>query len=104
MTTQAGPTVLLVVSYALSQGRRVAFRVAAGVALGDFVAMTLSLAGLGGVLSASSALFTAPKLIGAAYLVYLGITLLRAKKSAASPVPKAATPFCACHDWLCMTK
>ena len=72
-----GPTVLLVVSYALSQGRRVAFRVAAGVALGDFVAMTLSLAGLGGVLSASSTLFTILKLIGAAYLVYLGIRLWR---------------------------
>ena len=72
-----GPTVLLVVSYALSQGRRVAVRVAAGVALGDFVAMTLSLAGLGGVLSASSTLFTILKWIGAAYLIYLGVRLWR---------------------------
>jgi threonine/homoserine/homoserine lactone efflux protein len=70
-----GPTVILVVGYALSQGRRVAVRVAAGVALGDFVAMTLSLAGLGGVLSASSTLFTGLKWVGAAYLVYLGIRL-----------------------------
>ncbi len=45
-----GPTVLLVVSYALTQGKRVAVAVAAGVALGDFTAMTLSLAGLGAVL------------------------------------------------------
>ena len=74
-----GPTVLLVVSYALTQGRRVAVATAAGVALGDFVAMTLSLAGLGALLAASAGLFTALKWIGAAYLVYLGIRLWRAR-------------------------
>jgi threonine/homoserine/homoserine lactone efflux protein len=73
-----GPTVLLVVSYALTQGRRVALAMAAGVALGDFTAMTLSLAGLGALLLASATLFTALKWIGAAYLVYLGIRLWRA--------------------------
>jgi len=74
-----GPTVLLVVSYALTQGRRVALATAAGVALGDFTAMTLSLAGLGALLLASASLFTVLKWIGAAYLVYLGIKLWRAK-------------------------
>src|SRR4051812_32598046 len=53
-----GPTVILVVSYALTQGKRVALAVAAGVALGDFTAMTLSLAGLGALLAASATLFT----------------------------------------------
>ena len=43
-----GPTVLLVLSYALSKGRSVAVASAAGVALGDLVAMTASLAGSGG--------------------------------------------------------
>ncbi len=38
-----GPTVLLVLSYALSKGRSVALASAAGVALGDLVAMTASL-------------------------------------------------------------
>ena len=42
-----GPTVLLVLSYALSRGRPVALASAAGVALGDLVAMTASLAGFG---------------------------------------------------------
>jgi len=74
-----GPTVLLVVSYALTQGRRVALATAAGVALGDFTAMTLSLAGLGALLLASASLFTVLKWIGAAYLVYLGIKLWRAR-------------------------
>ena len=79
-----GPTVILVVSYALTQGRRVALAVAAGVALGDFTAMTLSLAGLGALLAASATLFTLLKWIGAAYLVYLGIRLWRAEPRAVS--------------------
>ncbi len=73
-----GPTVLLVVSYALTQGRKVAIATAAGVALGDFTAMTLSLAGLGALLVASATLFTVLKWVGAAYLIYLGIKLWRA--------------------------
>jgi threonine/homoserine/homoserine lactone efflux protein len=67
-----GPTVTLVVSYALSQGRRAAFATAFGTALGDLVAMTLSLLGLGALLAASATLFTVVKVIGGAYLIYLG--------------------------------
>ena len=73
-----GPTVLLVVSYALGQGWRTALPMAVGVALGDFTAMTLSMLGLGALLATSATLFTALKWVGAAYLVYLGIKLWRA--------------------------
>src|SRR4051812_37809774 len=73
-----GPTVLLVVSYALGQGWRTAFPMAAGVALGDFTAMTLSMLGLGAVLAASATVFTALRWAGAAYLVWLGVKLWRA--------------------------
>jgi threonine/homoserine/homoserine lactone efflux protein len=73
-----GPTVLLVVSYALGQGWRTAFPMAVGVALGDFTAMTLSMLGVGALLAASAALFTVLKWIGAAYLVWLGLKLWRA--------------------------
>ncbi len=72
-----GPTVLLVLSYALSKGRSVAVASAAGVALGDFVAMTASLLGLGALILASATLFSILKWVGAAYLVWLGIKLLR---------------------------
>ena len=78
-----GPTVLLVVSYALAQGRRSAWATVPGVAAGDFTAMALSLLGLGAVLAASAELFTVLKICGAAYLVYLGIKVLRA------PVPES---------------
>lgn len=72
-----GPTILLVMSYALTQGRSVAVAMALGVALGDFIAMTASLAGLGALVLASASLFTLLKWVGAVYLVYLGIRLLR---------------------------
>jgi threonine/homoserine/homoserine lactone efflux protein len=73
-----GPTILLVVSYALGQGWRTALPVAVGVALGDFTAMTLSMLGIGALLAASATVFTILKWIGAAYLIYLGIKLFRA--------------------------
>lgn len=73
-----GPTILLVVSYALGQGWRTALPMAVGVALGDFTAMTLSMLGIGALLAASATVFTVLKWVGAAYLVYLGIKLFRA--------------------------
>jgi threonine/homoserine/homoserine lactone efflux protein len=77
-----GPTVLLVISYALAQGKRSAWATVPGVTGGDFTAMALSLLGLGALLATSAELFTALKLAGAAYLVYLGVKVLRA------PVPE----------------
>ena len=81
-----GPTVLLVVSYALGHGRRPAFAIVAGVGLGDFTAMTASILGIGALLAASATLFTALKWIGAAYLVYLGVRLWRAPVAAGGGV------------------
>lgn len=72
-----GPTILLVISQAISHGRKAVIPLVAGVTLGDFTAMTLSLIGLGAVMAASAALFSALKWIGAVYLIYLGIKLWR---------------------------
>ena len=73
-----GPTIVLVLTYALTQGRRVAVASAAGVATGDLIAMTASLLGLGAVVLASATLFTALKWVGAAYLVWMGVGMIRA--------------------------
>jgi len=73
-----GPTIVLVLTYALTQGRKVAVASAAGVALGDLVAMTASLLGLGAIVLASASLFTAIKWVGAAYLVWMGWGMIRA--------------------------
>lgn len=85
-----GPTVLLVLSYALSRGRSVALASAAGVALGDFVAMSASLAGLGALVLASATLFTVLKWVGAAYLVWMGWRLIRAAPTNGLTLPERA--------------
>lgn len=72
-----GPTVMLVVSYALGRGRASGWATVPGVALGDLTAMSVSLAGAGAVLAASATLFTALKLCGAVYLIWLGVSLWR---------------------------
>ena len=97
-----GPTVLLVVSYALGQGWRTALPMAVGVALGDFTAMTLSILGLGALLAASDTVFMALKWLGAAYLVWLGIKLWRAGGTLdARPRTDAASPARLLgHAWL----
>ena len=74
-----GPVVMMIVSYGLSRGRETALRAVAGVTLGDFTAMTLSLSGLGAVLATSATLFTILKVGGALYLIWLGIGLIRSK-------------------------
>lgn len=97
-----GPTVLLVVSYALGQGLRTALPMAIGVALGDFTAMTLSLLGLGALLATSATLFTVLKWIGATYLIWLGIKLWRAGGSLnATPRTTASSAFkMMSHAWI----
>lgn len=97
-----GPTIILVVSYALGRGMRTALPVAAGVALGDFTAMTLSMLGLGVLLATSALLFTVLKWAGAAYLVWLGIKLWRSGGAFhATPRADGAAPRrMLAHAWL----
>lgn len=78
-----GPTVMLVVSYALTQGRRTVLASILGVGLGDATAATVSLLGMGALLAASATLFTVIKICGAAYLAWLGLKLWRTKPHAA---------------------
>jgi threonine/homoserine/homoserine lactone efflux protein len=86
-----GPTVLLVISYALAHGRRSAMATVLGVGLGDFTSMTCSMVGLGAFLLASATLFTVLKWIGAAYLIYMGIKLWRVRMAAAETDESAET-------------
>ena len=97
-----GPTILLVVSYALGQGWRTALPMALGVALGDFTAMTLSMLGVGALLLASATIFMAVKWLGAAYLVYLGISCSApaARCSAEPRTGSTSSLKMAGHAWL----
>lgn len=97
-----GPTILLVVSYALGQGWRAALPTAIGVALGDFTAMTLSMLGVGALLSASAEIFTIVKWAGAAYLIWLGIKLFRAGGSLNATPVEGSAPMLGmiAHAWI----
>ena len=74
-----GPTVMLVVSYALAHGRATGWVTVPSVTLGDFTAMTASLLGAGAILAASATLFMGLKFAGAIYLIWLGVKLWRAE-------------------------
>lgn len=80
-----GPTVLL----ALTNGSRVGVRAALagmlGAVLSDFVLIGAVAIGLGALLAASEFWFSVIKWLGTAYLVYLGVRLLRSSGSLALP-------------------
>jgi threonine/homoserine/homoserine lactone efflux protein len=87
-----GQDMVYVVSRSLAQGRFAGVCSAVGVCLGILVHTALAAFGLGAILQASEGLFFALKLVGAAYLVYLGIRLLLAR-SASSLAGAAAAPL-----------
>lgn len=68
-----GPTILLVIGDSLANRGRSSWSTVAGVAAGDFTAMSLSLGGAGALLAASANAFTVLKIVGGCYLVYLGL-------------------------------
>jgi len=68
-----GPAVLFVLSHGLAQGGRASLWANAGILTGNTFYFALSALGLGAVLLASPDVFTVIKLVGAAYLIYLGI-------------------------------
>ncbi len=72
-----GPTVIAVISHALTQGRKAVVPLMIGVVLGDFTALALSLLGLGAVFAVSARLYLGIKLLGAIYLIFLGYRLWR---------------------------
>lgn len=94
-----GPTILLVCSYAMSAGRRAGLWMVLGVSLGDLVAMTASVLGLGALLLSSGELLTLLRWVGAAYLVYLGWGLWTAPVQApsAGAAPALSGPKMAAH-------
>lgn len=76
-----GPTIIMVVSQAIAHGKRVAFASVLGVGLGDLFAATLSLVGVGALLAASATAFIVMKWAGAAYLIWIGVKMLRSSVS-----------------------
>ncbi len=76
-----GPSVLFVVGRALAQGRRAALTTVVGNTLGAYALVVAVALGVGSVVERSVLVFTALKLVGAAYLVYLGVKAVRRRRS-----------------------
>ncbi|WP_226573304.1 LysE family translocator [Acuticoccus sediminis] len=72
-----GPAVLLASARATTSGVKVGVATAAGIAVGDLVHTTMAIVGISAIIAASAMLFTAIKILGAVYLIYLGIQALR---------------------------
>lgn len=80
LTMTPGLDTALVLHTAAARGGRAAWLASLGIALGCLAWGLLAAAGLSALLLASAGLFTAVKLAGALYLVWLGIGLLRARR------------------------
>jgi threonine/homoserine/homoserine lactone efflux protein len=88
-----GPDTALTVRNAIRGGVKSAAATAWGVGAGSVVWAVASVLGISVLLAASEAAFTVLKVVGAAYLVYLGIRSLREAlgKPAGEPAPIART-------------
>lgn len=82
-----GPGILYVLARSLRGGRAEGFRCAVGTALGAMVHVTAASFGLSAVLAASAEAFTVIKVVGAAYLVLLGLQTLFGRSHGAAGVP-----------------
>ncbi|RZT06317.1 Threonine/homoserine/homoserine lactone efflux protein [Duganella sp. CF402] len=74
-----GPDNLLIMTRSAAQGWRAGSAAALGIGTGTMVHVLAAALGLSAVLSTSAAAFTVVKWVGAAYIVYMGIGMLRAK-------------------------
>ncbi|MFG2501506.1 LysE family translocator [Streptomyces sp. NPDC048441] len=72
-----GPSVLFVIGRALAHGRRTALATVLGNLLGCYALVVIVALGLGSVVQSAPQVLTVVKLVGAAYLVYLGVQAIR---------------------------
>jgi len=93
-----GPDSLFIMARAATQGWRAGLVACWGVGAGVMVHVTAAALGLSALLATSAAAFTVVKIIGAAYLVWIGIGMLRARSGATvepgdTPAPARAMPY-----------
>src|SRR5215469_15656697 len=75
-----GPDMVYMLARCVAQGRRAGILAAVGFNVGGYVHLTAAVLGLSAILAASSVAFTAVKWLGAAYLIYLGISALLSRR------------------------
>ena len=87
-----GPSVLFVISRGVPLGRRAALLTVVGNAAGIYLQVVAVAAGIGSVIERSVVLYSALKLAGAAYLVYLGVQAIRHRRDLAAALDTTAAP------------
>jgi threonine/homoserine/homoserine lactone efflux protein len=85
-----GPSVLYVVTRSVAQGRRAGAVSVLGVGLGNFSHAVAAAIGVSAIIASSATAFTIVKYAGAAYLIYLGIRALLARRQTPVAVPERA--------------
>jgi threonine/homoserine/homoserine lactone efflux protein len=85
-----GPSVLFVLGRSIALGRRGGLLSVLGNALGMLPAIAAVSLGIGALVAESVVIFTIVKVIGAGYLVFLGIQAIRHRKTRAMPDPSTA--------------
>jgi threonine/homoserine/homoserine lactone efflux protein len=79
-----GPDTLYIVGRSSSQGLRAGALAALGIGAGALVHVSAAALGLSAILAASATAFTVVKYVGAAYLLYVGVGLIRSSGRAQS--------------------
>lgn len=92
-TISPGPNVLLVIRNTVRYGRGGTAATIAGNLLAQLIVIALVALGVGAALAALPALFVAMKVVGAAYLMYLGVRQLRGGPPRGGQ-PASALPTC----------
>ncbi|MDT7579020.1 MAG: hypothetical protein QOK35_284, partial [Pseudonocardiales bacterium] len=87
-----GPSVLFIVGRALAHGRRAALTSVAGNTTGVLLIVVAVALGVGAVAAASAAVFGVLKMVGAAYLVYLGVQTFRHRGDLATALGAPGAP------------
>ena len=87
-----GPDVLYIVNHALRGGVRPGMVAALGIVSGCFVHVVAAAVGVSALLATSATAFTVLKWVGAAYLVFMGVRLLRSRPSPLAVAPALAAP------------
>jgi threonine/homoserine/homoserine lactone efflux protein len=87
-----GPSVLFIVGRALAHGRRAALASVAGNTAGASLVVIVVALGFGAIAAQSVAVFTVLKLVGAAYLVYLGVQTIRKRGDIVARLGEPAAP------------
>ena len=90
-----GPDSLLIMTRSATQGWRAGCAAALGIGAGTLVHVSAAALGLSALLVASATAFTVVKIVGAAYLCYLGVQMLlsRERNASASAAPVPAMPY-----------